>query len=126
MKKSLTLILLSLSAFSYAGKDFNSYCNDLKGTEKKGKIVSFHVVSNHYNNGTAEGGNPAFIANTKIKLSDGNEYHYGIMRNANALYDIAKVSYLTQADINLCVGNENNFPGGDAIYMIGLDKEQSL
>ncbi|WP_025152833.1 hypothetical protein [Morganella morganii] len=123
MKKSLTLTLLSLSAFSYAGTDFDSYCKDLRGTVKNGNIVSFHVVSNHYNNGTTAGGNPAFIANTKIKLSDGREYHYGIMRNASALYDIAKVAYLTHADITLCVGTENNFPGGDAIYMIGLSKK---
>lgn len=123
MKKLLTLSLLSLSAFSYAGTNFEGYCKDLKGTLRNGNIVSFHVVSNHYNNGTTEGGRPAFIANTKIKLSDGKEYHYGIMRNASALYDIAKVAYLTHADITLCVGTEKNFPGGDAIYMIGLSKK---
>ena len=44
------------------------------------------------------------------------------MYNATTLYDIAKVSFLTQADIAVCVGVENAFPGNDALYMIGLSK----
>lgn len=118
MKNLFIISLLSFSALSYAGVDFDGYCKTLNGTVKNGKIVSLTVVTNSYNNGK----NPVLTANIKFNPTTGGAYHYGIMYNATALYDIAKVSFLTQTNIAICVGNEDTFPGKDALYMIGLSK----
>lgn len=118
MKKLLIISLLSFSAFSHAGTDFEGYCKELSGSVKNGKISSFSVVTNSYNNGKK----PVLAANIKFTPETGGSYHYGIMYNATTLYDIAKVSFLTQTDIAVCVGEEKTFPGKDALYMIGLSK----
>lgn len=118
MKKLLIISLLSFSSFSHAGTNFDGYCKKLNGSVKNGKISSLTVVTNSYNNGEK----PVLVANIKFVPKTGGSYHYGIMYNATTLYDIAKVSFLTQADIAVCVGVENAFPGNDALYMIGLSK----
>ncbi|EEG86760.1 hypothetical protein PROPEN_01054 [Proteus penneri ATCC 35198] len=118
MKKLLIISLLSFSAYSHAGTDFEGYCKELNGKTKNGKISSLTVVTNSYDNGKT----PVLAANIKLEPTSGGSYHYGIMYNATALYDIAKVSFLTQANISVCVGSEKTFPGKDALYMIGLSK----
>ncbi|AYY81908.1 Uncharacterised protein [Proteus vulgaris] len=118
MKKLLIISLLSFSSFSHAGIDFDGYCKKLNGSVKNGKISSLMVVTNSYNDGEK----PVLTANIKFAPKTGDAYHYGIMYNASTLYDIAKVSFLTQADIVICVGSEKKIPGKDSLYMIGLSK----
>lgn len=118
MKKLLIISILSFSAFSHAGIDFDGYCKKLSGEVKNGKISSLTVVTNSYNDGEK----PVLAANIKFVPTTGGSYHYGIMYNATALYDIAKVSFLTQTNITVCIGSEKTFPGNDALFMIGLSR----
>ncbi len=111
---ALSGILLS-SLGAHAGINLASVCSAGKGTVYKDITVDQIYAIPH---------DKDRYANTSVKLgnftSQTQSFQFAIFRNAVEVFELAKIAYLTQSKVDVCLRSVGSVEGSDELFSIEL------